>query len=271
MVTPHVPERHRLEMSFVRARWLGVLALAVMAGLAGRDGWLLWGSVSILAAGNCLVVLLSVRTRTLADQRRLAVGAVLLDAIVVWSVVLLAPSELAPSIYTLFILVGVEASIRFAPIKGVAVSSLLIAGLSAAMALRTQTESERFDWQILILWAILIVLIGGVVGIAVREVYRQRRAVSPLPPDLDAGLVESLTKRERQVLTMIVRGHSNSQIAEALFIELKTVKNHINNIYGKLHLNSRYQAIALAISRRGLEGPDQKEGLHAQGRVPPLP
>ena len=252
MVTPRVPERHHLEMSFVRARWLGVAALGALATLAGWDGWPLWGTaLLVLAAGNALVVLLSTRARSFAGQRRLGVAAAALDAAVVWWVALLAPSGLTPSIYTLFVLVGVEASIRFAPVRGVGVSGLLAASLGLVMALRARMEAERFDWEPFFLWAALVVLIGWVAGTAVREVYRQRSAASPLPPELDPETAESLTRRERQVLTMIVRGHSNGQIAEALFIELKTVKNHINNIYGKLHLNSRYQAIALALSQRG--------------------
>jgi two-component system NarL family response regulator len=52
-----------------------------------------------------------------------------------------------------------------------------------------------------------------------------------------------LTPREVQVLEYIVAGKSNREIAEALFIEEKTVKNHISNIYSKLHLKNRYEAI----------------------------
>ncbi len=52
-----------------------------------------------------------------------------------------------------------------------------------------------------------------------------------------------LTPRELQVLEYIVAGKSNREIAETLFIEEKTVKNHISNIYSKLHLKNRYEAI----------------------------
>lgn len=52
-----------------------------------------------------------------------------------------------------------------------------------------------------------------------------------------------LTRREIDVLEYIVSGKSNREIAEALFIEEKTVKNHISNIYAKLHLKNRYEAI----------------------------
>jgi DNA-binding NarL/FixJ family response regulator len=52
-----------------------------------------------------------------------------------------------------------------------------------------------------------------------------------------------LTPREVQVLEYIVAGKSNREIAEALYIEEKTVKNHVSNIYSKLHLKNRFEAI----------------------------
>jgi DNA-binding NarL/FixJ family response regulator len=51
-------------------------------------------------------------------------------------------------------------------------------------------------------------------------------------------------------LALIVRGYSNARIAEALVIEPKTVKNHINRIYGKLELSNRYEAITSVLGSR---------------------
>jgi LuxR family maltose regulon positive regulatory protein len=62
-------------------------------------------------------------------------------------------------------------------------------------------------------------------------------------------LVEPLSQRELEVLRLIGTGLSNREIAEKLFIAVGTVKRHINNIYGKLGVRSRTQAIAKA---RGL-------------------
>jgi LuxR family maltose regulon positive regulatory protein len=59
-------------------------------------------------------------------------------------------------------------------------------------------------------------------------------------------LVEPLTERELEVLQLIVDGKSNREIAGALVIVEGTVKTHINNIYGKLDVKSRTQAIAQA-------------------------
>lgn len=59
-----------------------------------------------------------------------------------------------------------------------------------------------------------------------------------------------LTKRETQILSLITRGKDRSQIATELFIEIETVKTHIKNIYLKLNVNSKADAIKVAKSNR---------------------
>ncbi|MFC2068015.1 LuxR C-terminal-related transcriptional regulator [Chloroflexota bacterium] len=59
-------------------------------------------------------------------------------------------------------------------------------------------------------------------------------------------LIEPLSERELEVLRLIVAGMSNREIAEKLIIGEGTVKTHINNIYSKLDVQSRTQAIAQA-------------------------
>jgi len=51
-----------------------------------------------------------------------------------------------------------------------------------------------------------------------------------------------LTEREREILTLIAQGKSNEAIAEKLTISLKTVRNHVSNIYSKLQVADRAQA-----------------------------
>jgi len=57
---------------------------------------------------------------------------------------------------------------------------------------------------------------------------------------------ESLTKRERQVLVLMVSGQSTRQIAEVLTIEKCTVETHIGNMLSKVGVASRAEAIAWA-------------------------
>jgi DNA-binding NarL/FixJ family response regulator len=73
-------------------------------------------------------------------------------------------------------------------------------------------------------------------------------SVSPFP---------QLTDREREVLDLIAEGLNNPQIASRLYISNKTVSNHISNIFAKLHLADRAQAIVTAREAglgRGPEG-----------------
>ncbi len=55
---------------------------------------------------------------------------------------------------------------------------------------------------------------------------------------------DQLTQRELEILGLIVEGLSNAEIAQKLFLSLATVKVHTRNIYGKLGVNSRTQAVA---------------------------
>lgn len=81
---------------------------------------------------------------------------------------------------------------------------------------------------------------------------RSQFSTSQLQPDVGqsyrgpAGCRRfGLSRREQEVMGLIAGGMSNQQIAATCFISEKTVKNHINRIFGKLGAGSRSQAIAL--------------------------
>ncbi|GEQ33912.1 response regulator transcription factor [Marinilactibacillus psychrotolerans] len=59
-------------------------------------------------------------------------------------------------------------------------------------------------------------------------------------------LHDDLTNREKEVLQLISQGYSNQEIADALFITLKTVKTHVSNILSKLQVEDRTQAAIYA-------------------------
>jgi DNA-binding NarL/FixJ family response regulator len=67
--------------------------------------------------------------------------------------------------------------------------------------------------------------------------------VRPVPP---AQLFPELTEREREILGMIAHGNSNLEIAEELTLSPKTVSNHVSNIFAKLQVVDRAQAVLRA-------------------------
>ncbi|MFI0470737.1 LuxR C-terminal-related transcriptional regulator [Saccharopolyspora sp. 5N102] len=62
-------------------------------------------------------------------------------------------------------------------------------------------------------------------------------------------VLSPLTKREREVLDQLVRGHSNREIARSLGISERTVKNHLRNIFTKLGVGDRTSAVVKALGR----------------------
>jgi len=62
-----------------------------------------------------------------------------------------------------------------------------------------------------------------------------------------------LTEREMEVLLAMARGKSNQEIADELFIALKTVKTHVSNILNKLYVTDRTQAVIYAFKNNLVE------------------
>jgi DNA-binding NarL/FixJ family response regulator len=66
------------------------------------------------------------------------------------------------------------------------------------------------------------------------------------PPAAPRGAFPTLTEREREILGLLARGHANADIARELFLTPKTISNYVSNIFGKLQVADRAQAILRA-------------------------
>jgi len=72
------------------------------------------------------------------------------------------------------------------------------------------------------------------------------RFIDPGSAPRDAAVLDVLTDREREVLALVARGLSNTEIAATLFLSEATVKTHVGRILTKLDLRDRVQAVVLA-------------------------
>lgn len=133
-------------------------------------------------------------------------------------------------------------------------------GLPARVLMLTVHEEEDFVVQAIREGA------AGYLSKNVRkdELVRAIRAVfngeSYIYPSLAQGLIKGLTapeepeaklsQREIEVLQLMSEGLSNKEVARKLFLSVPTVKSHVENIFRKMNVNDRTQAVVLAMKRQ---------------------
>lgn len=81
------------------------------------------------------------------------------------------------------------------------------------------------------------------------QVHQEGRLNLVLQPVSEDGSIETLSPREREILSLVAQGESNKGIARVLDIAETTVKVHIQHIFRKLNLTSRVQAAVFAAAR----------------------
>lgn len=65
---------------------------------------------------------------------------------------------------------------------------------------------------------------------------------TPLASSSEGLLIEPLTPQEQRVLTLLLAGHSNQEMAQELVVSINTVKDHLKHLYSKLGVRARLQA-----------------------------
>ncbi len=109
--------------------------------------------------------------------------------------------------------------------------------------------------------ALIFLAAGILLSISVKKLKRN------LEVNREEAKKASLSDRELEVLTHLVQGHSNQEIADKLFVSLNTIKTHLASIYGKLGVSRRTQAIQKAkelsiLSSERMNSPKSPESMN---------
>jgi two-component system, NarL family, response regulator LiaR len=100
------------------------------------------------------------------------------------------------------------------------------------------------------------------IAASIRDTYKGQTVLEPEVTDKlmaklrkpkTQALHEELTGREREILLLMAKGKSNQEIADELFIAIKTVKTHVSNILSKLQVQDRTQAVIYAFQHHLVE------------------
>ena len=83
-----------------------------------------------------------------------------------------------------------------------------------------------------------------------RVLQELRGGLNRKDPDSEAGRVDSLTGREREIVGLVAQGHGTQKIADSLCISEKTVRNHLASIYSKLRVSDRLELALFAVKHR---------------------
>lgn len=133
--------------------------------------------------------------------------------------------------------------------------ALLGLSLSALKALEVLYLQDRIQLDVYLgIVAVFCVVIGIYAGMKIKRVQKHRaaslpaslRATKPVIGRFNLATAEALSKRELEVLQYIAAGHSNEEIADRLYVSVNTIKTHTSNIYNKLDVKRRTQAVKKA-------------------------
>ncbi|GAB2613491.1 response regulator transcription factor [Belliella aquatica] len=107
-------------------------------------------------------------------------------------------------------------------------------------------------WNGSLCWMYALMLLGfGISWVYAGVINKEYKKVKAEIDDSDQEVLQlqsklkTLSRKEREVLNLILQSKSNQQICDELFISLSTLKSHINHIYQKLEVKKRQEVMAL--------------------------
>lgn len=119
----------------------------------------------------------------------------------------------------------------------------IVAGVLLVMLQAIQYKTMIRDMR-LELFAGVIAILFMIVGVIVGLQFVKRKSAN----EVDTSKAEqlNLSERELEVLQLLADGYSNQEIADKLFVSLNTIKTHISNLYSKMNVGRRTQAVQKA-------------------------
>jgi len=112
----------------------------------------------------------------------------------------------------------------------------------------TFSQKLQVEWKIIpygLEFSIIFYLTWNIISIIYVVQYFLSRTAIVRAPTITQEFIKkySISEREREIIELIIKGYSNKQIAETLFISLQTIKNHVYNIFRKVGVESRTKLI----------------------------
>jgi DNA-binding NarL/FixJ family response regulator len=105
-------------------------------------------------------------------------------------------------------------------------------------------------------------LLQAVRAVARGDTYNQTRIVRNVQDHRRRAPLGSLTDREKKVLSLIARGMTSRQAAEAMNLSNRTIETHVRTIFLKMNVNTRAHAVSRAIEEGIIEPPSPENGNH---------
>jgi DNA-binding CsgD family transcriptional regulator len=96
---------------------------------------------------------------------------------------------------------------------------------------------------IIVLFLIILGLFLIILFYLKRNNNKKQTELKDKSSDFNVELANQLTKREKEIMALLIREYQNKEIATELYLEVSTIKSHLSKIYQKLNVSNRYEAV----------------------------
>lgn len=124
---------------------------------------------------------------------------------------------------------------------------ILSLGLILVKTLEYQLFSYRFSMELYTgLLAVFFLLVGIATGLGWLQAHQRKTSQTQNMSLIPTGSSEPLTAKERNMLHGLIEGKTNQQLADTHYVSVNTIKTHLRNLYKKLAVSNRAEAVSKA-------------------------